>query len=70
MGTNISGIVTDAETGMPVPFANVVYCQYDPWWGTYIPVEGVEPVQTDMWGFYTLEGITDEMRPGKVLAFR
>ena len=50
MGTNIAGRVIDAQTNMPVPFANVVYCQYNPWWDMYLPVEGVEPVKTDMWG--------------------
>ena len=30
-GVNISGNVLDAQTGIPVPFANVVYCQYNPW---------------------------------------
>ncbi len=50
MGTNISGRVLDEQTNMPVPFANVVYCQYNPWWDMYLPVEGVEPVKTDMWG--------------------
>ena len=68
-GVNISGQVWDAQTDMPVPFANVVYCQYNPWWGRYIPVEGVEPVKTDMWGWYTIEGITEEMLPGKVFVY-
>ena len=66
---NISGQVKDAETCMPVPFANVAYWQYNPWWDMYVPVEGVEPVQTDMWGFYTLGGITEEMLPGKVFVY-
>ena len=68
-GINISGRVLDAQNNMPVPFANVVYCQYNPWWDMYLPVEGVEPVKTDMWGFYTLEGITEEMLPGKVFVY-
>ena len=45
---NISGNVCDEQAGMPVPFANVAYCQYNPWWDMYLPVEGVEPVKTDM----------------------
>ena len=68
-GTNISGNVWDDESDMPVPFANVVYCQYNPWWDMYLPVEGVEAVKTDMWGWYTLEGITEEMLPGKVFVY-
>ena len=35
----------------------------------YLPVEGVEPVKTDMWGWYTIEGITEEMLPGKVFVY-
>ena len=66
---NISGQVWDAKTNMPVPFANVVYCQYNPWWDMYLPVEGVEAVKTDMWGWYTIEGITEEMLPGKVFVY-
>ena len=31
LGTNISGRVLDEQTNMPVPFANVAYCQYNPW---------------------------------------
>ena len=67
MGVNVSGRIIDAETKMPVPFANVVYCQWDPFWG-YTPNWEIS-AKTEWWGGYTLEGINEDMLPGKVMAF-
>ena len=68
-GLNVSGLVLDDETDMPVPFANVVYCQWNPWFWDYIPVPKMSTF-TDWFGNYTIEGVTEDMLPGVIRVYR
>lgn len=62
----ISGMVVD-EFGVPIAGAFAEYCSWTPW--GEIPIFG-KSAFSDIFGFYTITGITEEMLPGVVRVYK